>query len=172
MRDNLSKTLLIMRHAKSSWNEANQADHDRPLNRRGERDAPRMAAWLKQMDSVPQVILSSTAKRAITTANVIADQSGFEGDLLEYQQLYMGVPDDYLRLLGRLPDDIDIAMVVGHNNGLEHLVEKLTSEWTTMPTAAIAKIDMKIDRWLTVGNVEQGKLLEVWRPKEIEDGQN
>lgn len=161
-----------MRHAKSSWEEANLADHDRPLNRRGERDAPRMAAWLQLHNSVPQIILSSTANRALTTANIIAEQSGFDGELFEYQQLYMGVPSDYLRLLARLDDSIDVAMVVGHNHGLEHLVEKLTSEWATMPTAAIAKIDLGIQRWLTVENVNKGDLLEVWRPKEIDDGEN
>lgn len=168
----LSKTLLIMRHAKSSWEEANLADHDRPLNRRGERDAPRMAAWLKLHDSVPQIILSSTANRAISTANIIAEQSGFDGEFFEYRQLYMGEPGDYLRLLARLSDDVDVAMVVGHNHGLEHLVEKLTGQWATMPTAAIAKIDLGIDRWLSVQNIDDAKLLDVWRPKEIDDGEN
>lgn len=161
-----------MRHAKSSWDEANLADHDRSLNRRGERDAPRMAAWLRLQESVPQIILSSTANRAMTTANIIAEQSGFEGELLEYRQLYMGEPKDYLRLLARVSDEVEVAMVVGHNHGLEHLVEKLTGEWVTLPTAAIAKIDLKIERWLPAENVDDGILLDVWRPKEIDDGQN
>ena len=75
-------------------------------------------------------------------------------------------------MLARLNDEIDVAMVVGHNHGLEHLVEKITGEWETMPTAAIAKIDLGIERWLTVGNVTGGNLLAVWRPKEIDDAFN
>lgn len=131
-----------------------------------------MAAWLREMDSIPQVILSSTANRAISTAKIVESQSGFQGELFEYQQLYLAEPSTYLRLLGRLPDEIDLAMVVGHNHGLEHLIEKITGNWATMPTAAIAKIDLKIERWLQVGNVTQGAILSVWRPKEIDDGQN
>jgi phosphohistidine phosphatase len=128
-----------------------------------------MAAWLNQNDSVPGIILTSNANRALSTAKTIQSLSRFEGELFEYKQLYLGEPADYLRLLARLDDQVETAMVVGHNHGLEHLVERVTGQWATMPTAAIAKIDLKIERWLTVESVTDGKLLDVWRPKEIDD---
>ncbi len=163
----MNKILLVMRHAKSSWDDESLSDHDRPLNQRGQRDAPRMADWLAEHESVPDVILSSTANRAKTTAQIIEDKSGFEGDLSTYENLYLGGPDDYLRLVARLDDSVNVAMVVGHNPGLEELVFRLTRESELMPTAAVAKIDLKIDRWLTAANVKEAELIDLWRPKEI-----
>ena len=71
------KTLLILRHAKSSWKDPALADHDRPLNKRGKSDAPRMGALMRQLGLIPELILSSTAKRAYITAEAAADESGF-----------------------------------------------------------------------------------------------
>ena len=167
-RDNLSKILLVMRHAKSSWSDGSLADHDRPLNPRGLRDAPRMALWLRDNDSSPDIILSSTANRAASTANIVESNCGSSPTLIEYKSLYLGSPGDYLRLLGQLTDEIDTAMVVGHNPGLESLINQLTGRWETMPTAAVAKINLKIDRWLTVANTENAELIDVSRPKEID----
>ena len=86
----MSKILLVMRHAKSSWTDETLSDHDRPLNPRGLRDAPRMAAWLDAQDSVPDLILCSTALRAHTTAQILERESSFSGPLLTYKKLYLG----------------------------------------------------------------------------------
>ena len=155
-----------MRHAKSSWADERLSDHDRPLNERGLRDAPRMAALLNEQDSVPDVILCSTAMRAHTTAKIVERDSSFSGSLSTHKKLYLGAPQDYLRLLAQLSDDVEVAMVVGHNPGLEQLLQDVCGAWERMPTGAIAKIDLKLDRWLTVGSVDSAELLNLWRPKD------
>lgn len=165
----MSKILLVMRHAKSSWTDETLSDHDRPLNPRGLRDAPRMAAWLDAQDSVPDLILCSTALRAHTTAQILERESSFSGPLLTYKKLYLGEPNAYLRLLAQLNDDVETGMVVGHNPGLEGLIQKICGVWEPMPTGAIAKIDLKIDRWLTAASVTDGELIGLWRPKEVLD---
>ena len=91
-----------MRHAKSSWADEGLSDHDRPLNERGLRDAPRMAALLDEQNSVPDVILCSTAMRAHTTAKIVERDSSFSGSLSTHKKLYLGAPRDYLRLLAQL----------------------------------------------------------------------
>lgn len=156
-----------MRHAKSSWADESQADHDRPLNERGLRDAPRMASLLDDQNSVPDLILCSTAMRAHTTAKIVEQESSFSGSLLTYKNLYLGKPNDYLRLLAQLDDDVQTAMVVGHNPGLEELIQQVCGAWERMPTGAIAKIDLKLDRWLTTASVSSAELLNLWLPKEI-----
>ena len=163
----MSKILLVMRHAKSSWADESQPDHDRPLNDRGLRDAPRMADYLDEQNSVPDLILCSTALRAHTTAMIVERESSFNGSLLPYKNLYLGKPADYLRLLAQLNDDVETAMVVGHNPGLEELIQQICGVWETMPTGAIAKIDLKIERWLTAASVTSAELLNLWRPKEL-----
>ena len=155
-----------MRHAKSSWADEGLSDHDRPLNERGLRDAPRMAALLDEQNSVPDVILCSTAMRAHTTAKIVERDSSFSGSLSTHKKLYLGAPQDYLRLLAQLSDDVEVAMVVGHNPGLEQLLQEVCGAWERMPTGAIAKIDLKLDRWLTVASVDSAELLNFWRPKD------
>jgi phosphohistidine phosphatase len=76
------KSVLILRHAKSSWKHPELADHDRPLNRRGKRDAPLMGRLLKKEDLVPEIIISSTATRARSTAEAVAKSSGYKGEII------------------------------------------------------------------------------------------
>lgn len=128
-----------------------------------------MARWMDQQNTVPQIILSSTANRAISTARIVESESSFAGQLLEYGQLYLGQPNDYLQLLAKLDDQLISAMVVGHNHGLEDLVEVLTGNYATMPTAAIAQIELSTNHWADVASTRDAQLVNVWRPKEIDD---
>jgi phosphohistidine phosphatase len=161
------KTLLILRHAKSSWKNAGLADHDRPLNKRGQRDAPRMGRLLRGEGLIPDLILSSTAKRALDTAEAAAETSGFEGEIESRPDFYMAGSEAYLRALRGLSDDYGCVLVIGHNPGLEELVETLTREAETMPSAALAQVELPIGRWRDLGNGTEGKLVNVWRPKEL-----
>ena len=161
------KTLLILRHAKSSWKNAGLADHDRPLNKRGQRDAPRMGQLLRGEGLIPDLILSSTARRALDTAEAAAETSGFEGDIESRPDFYMAGPEAYLRALRGLSDDYGCVLVIGHNPGLEELLETLTGEAETMPSAALAQVELPIRRWRDLGNGTEGKLVNVWRPKEL-----
>jgi phosphohistidine phosphatase len=158
------KTLLILRHAKSSWKHDELSDHDRPLNPRGERDAPNVGKRLRNEGLVPDAILSSTAKRARQTAEAVAEESGFEGELQLSGELYGGGPEAYLEAIRSLPGLVDCALVVGHNPDLEELVEILTGESVRLPTAALAHMKLDIQDWQDLE--EQGKLANLWTPRE------
>ena len=161
------KTLLILRHAKSSWKNSSLADPDRPLNQRGKRDAPRIGQLLRDEDLTPDLILCSTARRARDTAEALAETSGYEGEIEFRPEFYMGDPEAYLRALRGLSDDYQCVMVVGHNPGLEELVETLSGEAETMPTGALAQVSLPIQRWRQLADETKVKLINVWRPKEL-----
>jgi phosphohistidine phosphatase len=160
------KTLLIQRHAKSSWSDAGLADHDRPLNKRGKRQAPHMGELLRQQDLLPDLILSSTAKRAEKTAEAIAEASGYEGEIRLSRDLYAAPPEAYLEALHDLPDEYGCVMVVGHNPGMEELLDVLTGESASLPTAALAQVELGIEHWSQVSQAPLGKLVNIWLPVE------
>lgn len=158
------KTILIMRHAKSDWDSEARTDHERPLNKRGRRDAPRMGAWLKEQDLVPELIISSTAVRARQTAEGVIDGSGYEGDWEQTRDFYHAEPEAYLTRLAQLPDDLTRVMVVGHNPGIEELIELLTDESPMVTTANIGQVALSIETWTEITAV-QGKLVNFWQPR-------
>ena len=161
------KKLLILRHAKSSWKQANLADHDRPLNKRGKRDAPRMGRLLANEEIIPDLIISSSAKRAQKTTKLVAEESGFEGEIIYERDLYAAWPEAYIETLSITPDKFDTVMVVGHNPGLEDLLEILTGEMERMPTAALALVSLPIDNWRDLSFETKGELSNLWLPKEL-----
>ncbi|MFQ5421901.1 MAG: histidine phosphatase family protein [Anaerolineae bacterium] len=161
------KTLLVLRHAKSSWNNANLTDFERPLNKRGKRDAPRMGEWLKKRDLTPDLIITSSAERALQTAEAVALAAGYEGELQVTRQLYLAEPATYLLMLSELEDRYGRVLVVGHNPGVEDLVELFTDEWERMPTAALAQIELPIDSWADLDVDLMGELKNLWYPKEL-----
>src|SRR6185295_4521548 len=124
----MPKTLLIMRHAKSSWKEAELADHERPLNKRGRRDAPAMGQVLRQHRLTPDAILSSTALRARETAAAVAEVCGFGGVISFHAEFYNDAPEAYFEVLAKLPDSVEIALLVAHNPGVEEFLAELTGE--------------------------------------------
>jgi len=162
------KTLLILRHAKSSWKDGSLADHDRPLNKRGEHDAPRMGALLHEEDLLPDLILSSSAVRARTTAQLAAEASGYEGEIILSRDLYSFDADTYLEALSALPDEYQCVMVVGHNPGMAELLSELTHCFEHFPTAALAQVELPIEHWAQLDDEEvEGDLINLWRPKEL-----
>lgn len=161
------KTLLILRHAKSSWEDASLPDHDRPLSKRGKRDAPRMGRLLKEEGLRPDLILSSTAKRARRTAEAVAEECGYEDEVRLNRDLYAAGPEEILHVLKGLAEDPERVMVVGHNPGLEELVSGLTGEEERMPTAALAQVRLVIEAWNELDEDTHGALVNVWRPREL-----
>ncbi len=161
------KTLLLMRHAKSSWEDESLKDHDRPLNRRGRNAAPRMARWARHQDCLPDQIISSTALRALSTAQLFVDHSQPSIELLTDKRLYHAAPEDMAEVSRELAIDADCLMLVGHNPGMQSFVSALTGEWESMPTAALARIAVPIDQWLEFQVSDDCELLDIWRPKEI-----
>jgi phosphohistidine phosphatase len=160
------KTLLVLRHAKSSWSDPGRADFDRPLKKRGRNDAPAVGDYLRGQDLVPDVIVTSPALRAVETVALVADGSGYDGEIVLASELYPGDPEDYVDRLRGLDDDCRTAMVVGHNPGLVELVADLTGEVPDLPTAGLARITLPIDRWADLDLATPGTLVAVRRPKE------
>ena len=161
------KTLLILRHAKSSWKHQELADHDRPLNKRGKQDAPRVGELLQGADLIPELILSSTAVRARATAAAVAQASGYEGEIRLTRDFYLGGPEDYLAVLRGLADTCTRVMVVGHNPGLEALLEALTAEDEALPAGAMAHVALRLDSWRRLDDETEAELVAVWRPREL-----
>jgi phosphohistidine phosphatase len=163
------KTLLLLRHAKSSWNEQDLPDHDRPLNKRGQKDAPRMAKLLKDEDLIPDLIISSTAVRAKKTAGLVAKACKYKRKVVLKHSLYGAEPAAYLHILEGLSDKQMAVLIVGHSPSVEETVEMLTGSLDViMPTCALAHITLPIQNWAELKEQKvKGKLLKVWRPKEL-----
>src|SRR6058998_2876755 len=134
------KTLFLIRHAKSSRDDPTLADKDRPLNDRGKRDAPRMGKRLAKRDVKPDLILSSPAARALETAQIIAKKLDYKRkNILVDDRLYAVGADELLDVLRKLGDEVECAMVVGHNPELTELAHRLSSKITDMPTCSVAE---------------------------------
>lgn len=161
------KSVLVLRHAKSSWKQQELADHDRPLNKRGKRDAPLMGRLLKKEDLVPDVIISSTAIRARSTAEAVAKASGYKGEIVLNKSLYAAGPEAYLGVIHDLSDEYVRVLIVGHNPGLEELLELLTGEIHLMPTCSLAHVNLHVDKWSEVDNKIKGQVAEIWRPRDL-----
>ena len=164
------KRLLILRHAKSSWSDAALDDWQRPLNERGRRDAPRVGDQLRERSLVPDLIITSDAVRARTTAQAVAKSAGYTRELIVEPSLYHAKPDDVIAVLNSVPDDAARSvMVVGHNPGLEDLIAQLTGESHGLPTAALVQLALPIDRWSELDNSTGATVLDAWRPKDLPD---
>ena len=139
--------LWIIRHAKSDWSSPGQADHDRPLNARGERDGPHMAHWVAAQPSPATWIWTSSAARARRTAAFVAQ--GFAAvspTLIETRALYLAAPEDIIDVLQGTPADVSSAAVIAHNPGLTDLVNLLagTPVIENLPTFGVAAFDFDL----------------------------
>jgi phosphohistidine phosphatase len=162
------KTLLLLRHAKSSWDQPSLPDFDRPLAERGKRDAPRMGKALRERGPHPELIISSPATRTRATIKAIAASARFEAEIQFEESVYGASSAELIKLIRKLPQEKASAMIVGHNPGLEDLVSRLTGRPERMPTAALACIEFEIERW---EDVEDGEAKLAWllTPKQLGD---
>jgi len=161
------KRLLIMRHAKSSWKDADQTDHERPLKKRGKNDAHLMGKMLKSKKIVPDMILCSTAERAKETAKLLAEAMKFKSEIIYSDSLYMAEPTDIINEIANNATKEKTIMVIGHNPGSEALVQILTGKVESLPTASIAYVTAKIDHWKDITKDDGLKLKNLWRPKDL-----
>lgn len=142
------KTLLLARHAKSSWNADVERDFDRPLNNRGLRDAPMMATRLAALDLPLDAIVSSTANRALATARLLADGLAYAKPIAQTDDIYEASSQRILRTIAAMDDDLEHVMLVGHNPGMSNTCNILCQTANiSMPTCAIACLELDIDRW-------------------------
>ena len=161
------KQLLLIRHGKSDWDHPGLTDHDRPLNDRGLRDAPRIATALIGRGVRPDLIVSSTAVRALTTAQLIAGKMGYPPEnILEAPALYLAPPGVILRAIQQLDEAAGTVMIFGHNPGMHEAVYAFAAgeEVADFPTLAVARIEISAEHW---GSVEwdSARLLELRIPR-------
>jgi phosphohistidine phosphatase len=162
------KNLLLLRHAKSDWDDPSLRDFDRPLAARGERDAPKIGKALRKRGPAPDSIMSSPAIRAKQTIEAVAKAARFELEIKFNQAIYDASSPELLQLIRSLPDDSSCVLLVGHNPGFEDLVGRLSGSHERMPTAALACIQFQIDHWKDVDDGE-GKLAWLLTPKQLGD---
>lgn len=163
------KYLTVVRHAKSSWGDASLDDHDRSLNARGQRVAPLMGEILAARSSRPDIVLSSTAKRARTTAGIIATALGYDdGEIVDEGQIYLASTPRLLQVLRDIDESHQSAMIFGHVPGVHDLSNALCRDAGIghFPTCAIAMIQLDIEHW---GEIDAGcgTLVDFLVPKEI-----
>lgn len=163
------KTLLLMRHAKSSWKDPTLADHDRPLNARGREAAPRMARWLATKGPRPALILSSTALRARDTALAVMAAFDPAPPLCLEAGLYHAEPPALRARLCALDQAVDCVLLVGHNPGLEALLTELLGRPERLTTANVAWLELAVERWADLDRPASAPTLKaLWRPRELD----
>ncbi len=143
------KTLLLVRHAKSSWDDPGLDDRERPLNRRGLRNAPEMGRRLARRGELPQLLVSSVAERAATTARAIAAAIGFPAQHIDYREaLYTFDAAAVLDCARGFGDACNAVLLVGHNPALTELANRLAAaDIDNIPTCGAAKLELPLQRW-------------------------
>jgi phosphohistidine phosphatase len=153
------KTLTILRHAKSSWSNRGLPDHERPLNRRGEKDAPAMAQRIHDAGIRPSLVMSSPAVRAWCTAKIVAKAINYPVEFLHREdELYLAGLDRLLDLISRQDNAFNSIMIVGHNPGLTEFANYLLPDVTdNIPTCGLVAANIDTDNW----DLRQGKAAEL-----------
>lgn len=143
------KELYIVRHAKSSWDEPGLHDFDRPLNGRGRKAAPEMGRRLAAQGILPDLLLSSPANRAISTARLIAEKLRYPASgIAQNRDLYHASEREILRLLRKQADGVHSLMIFGHNPGFTDFASELTGYMIdNVPTAGVVAVDLSIKSW-------------------------
>lgn len=163
------KTLLLMRHGKSSWKDDKLSDHERPLKKRGKKDSKRMAKVMSSNDLIPDLILSSSAERAKETVEIIVENLEYKNKIVYSDELYMGEPQDFIKVLTALKDDYNTVLIVGHNPGLEAYLQIIDGEIEALPTAGLGQLVLVIDQWEDLSFETMGDLVGFWTPKALEE---
>jgi phosphohistidine phosphatase len=161
------KTLYVVRHAKSSWDNPELADFERPLNERGKTDAPRMAKRLKERDVHPSLLLSSPAKRAFSTARRIAEMLNYpKKNIRTEERLFHADTGEIIAVLKSISDKNDVVMLFGHNPGLTELVNEIGEhvDIDNIPTCGVVALRFHIKSWNELGST-RGELLFFDYPK-------
>ena len=151
------KRLLLCRHAKSSWANPGQEDFDRPLNERGERNAPDMGRRLRERGEVPSRVVSSPARRALTTASLMAAELGIpRADIVIEDGLYEASVATWLRVIAALPASAESVLMVGHNPTLTELGNLLCPQIRidNIPTCGLLRLDFDVRQWSAVRGTE------------------
>jgi len=149
------KTLFLVRHAKSNKDDPTLPDRDRPLADRGRKEAPEMGKRLARREVKPDLLVSSPALRALTTAQLVADEIGCRRkDIVTDDRLYESSVDVLLAIIRAFDGKVDCAMLFGHNPEFAELAHRLSSDIVDMPTCAVAEFRFDTTKWSAVGELE------------------
>ncbi len=161
------KSVYFIRHAKSSWEDMSLRDIDRPLNKRGKRDAPFMATVLKGKGVTPNAIISSPANRAFTTATHFAKELSIpESEIIIEPKIYEAMTSEVMEVVNSLPDAYKLVLVFGHNPTFTNIANLFSDRFlANLPTCGIFRVDANIDSWKEF-NDGTGKLSELHYPKQ------
>ena len=171
------KTLLLLRHAKSSWADPARADHDRDLNARGEKAAPVMGRFLYKQNLIPDLVWCSTAQRTVQTVGLLGRGFADDAKVIYARDMYMAAETTLLKCLHQTHDEADRVLMVGHNPGLECLAQALIGVdehglrgdmAQKYPTCALCQFEFDVDSW---ANVEwgQGRLTRFVKVRDLRD---
>ena len=165
-KNNKLKTLFIIRHAKSSWANIGARDFDRVLDLRGHNDGPRMAKMLKKEGIHPDLIVSSPAMRARTTAAYFSKEFGIDEQHVDYQQdIYEAMESDIFKIVRDLPNDAKVVLLFGHNPTLTYFTNRFNEHpIDNLPTCGIIRIDVSVEDWSKF-NEKTAKVTGMWYPK-------
>jgi len=162
------KIVYLIRHAKSSWENPALTDFQRPLNPRGLRDAPFMAKLLRDKGVEPDLLVSSPANRALTTATFFADAFGVKPEeIVRKADIYEAYPSDILQIIAELPTESAVVLLFGHNPTFTSIANHFTPDEfiDNIPTCGIVKIEAATDDWKTFGST--GKATAFHFPKQF-----
>jgi phosphohistidine phosphatase len=147
-----------MRHAKSSWGDPSLADFERPLNERGRKAAPLVGRFRRKQRLRPDLVLSSPAERARQTAALVIEAAGLKAPLRYDERIYEATPSRLAEVVSQVEEAVGELLLVGHNPGLAGLLELLAGESRRVPTAALARVALDVEKWgrlrAGVGRVE------------------
>lgn len=148
----IKKTLFLIRHAKSSWDDPSQADFQRTLNNRGLKDSPLMATLIKGKNIIPDLIITSPAVRALATAEIFALEFNYDKKKIIIDvRIYEAAMRDLITTIREITDENNTVMLFGHNPGLSAIANLLGNKLLPeMPTCAIVGIELKINSWKEV----------------------
>ncbi|MEE9429680.1 MAG: histidine phosphatase family protein [Melioribacteraceae bacterium] len=160
------KQLILIRHAKSSWSDYNITDIERPLNNRGKRDAPFMGELLFKKQIIPDIIYSSPAVRAFTTAKIIAQEVNYPTDkIIKKSEIYEASPGSLLQLVNSFSDEDKTVIMFGHNPGFTLLTNYLHNNFiTNMPTCSVVHLSFDTNSWQEI-TADSGTLVRFEYPK-------
>jgi phosphohistidine phosphatase len=147
------KTLYLVRHAKSSWKYPNLDDFERPLNKRGRKNAPFMGKILKKLKVAPDLVMSSPANRAATTARIIAAAINYPlEDIVYSEAIYEFSENALIRVIKQIEDTVNNAMVVGHNPAINGLANYIGDQpISNIPTCGVFCVELDISSWTKIG---------------------
>lgn len=170
------KTLLLLRHAKSSWSDPGRADHDRELNRRGEKAAPFMGRFLRQHALVPDLVWCSTAARAVQTFGLLCRDFASHADVIYSEDLYMASDRVHLECLHHTHEDANSVMIIGHNPGIENFAHELFGEGDEealevmarkYPTCGLTHFEFDVENWADIA-FRSGRLIGFTKVKDLQ----